>query len=139
MQCRWFLPIFAVTASLLAVHGAFAQSAERKWEVDFHGGGMSTSNAADGTTALPQPGPIISSPIAFGTPSRVVSSWLFGDGAAQLNQALVSVRLSAPLTPLDPVLQSGFVERHAGGSFGVRIGRTLTPRFGAEFNSKRIL
>jgi hypothetical protein len=128
--------MLTMVMSFLAVNGASAQSAaiERTWEIDVHGGGMWASNGADGKAALPPPGPSVSNPVGLGMPSRVVSSWFFGDGATQLNQALVSFRSSVRLTPLDPVLQSPFVERRAGGSFGFRIGRTLTPRFGAEFD-----
>ena len=38
------------------------------------------------------------------------------------------------MTPLGPLLFGPVVERHAGGGFGARIGRTLTPRFEAEFS-----
>ena len=119
--------------SLLGTSVASGQAAapQRAWDVEFHAGGMLSTNPTNGTTALPAPGPAITT--FSGAATRRVSSWYFGDGAALLNQALASIRVDGPLTSLDPVLESAFVRRRSGGSIGFRVERVLTPRLSAEF------
>ena len=119
--------------SLLGTSVASGQAAapQRAWDVEFHAGGMLSTNPTNGTTALPAPGPAITT--FSGAATRRVSSWYFGDGAALLNQALASIRVGGPLTSLDPVLESAFVRRRSGGSIGFRVERVLTPRLSAEF------
>src|SRR5262249_22575631 len=93
-----------------------AASQDRTWEVEVHGGGVFSSTPRGGTTTLPSPGPSGTTPIQGFQPARLVSSWYFGDGALQLNQALASTRLASSVTPLDGVLQSGIAERGGGGA-----------------------
>ena len=109
-----------------------ALAQDGKWEVEVHGGGAVVSNVSGGTGTVPGPG----APFATVTraPSRLVSSWYFGDGSNLLNAALPRFGLTQRITPLDPVLTRELAERGHGASFGVRLARDFTPRFGAEFN-----
>jgi len=119
--------------------GATAQSRPKAagWEVEFHGGGGFDRNAADGRGALPPAGEPFTTTVGF--PSRRASTWQFGDGALLLNQinasfvSAVGSPATGRITPLDPVLQSAAATRGGGGSFGFRVARAITPRFGAEF------
>ena len=71
-----------------------------------------------------------------GRPSRYVSSWYFGDGAALLNQQLAAFTTSRTgrITPLDPVLTGSAARPSVAASFGLRVGRHLNPRFTVELN-----
>jgi opacity protein-like surface antigen len=126
-----------IVALFVFVTGAASMAAGgQKWELEFVGGGAFPSSGDGGTTALPPPNSTLS-----GVPglqqARIVSSWYFGDGASQLNQAFASMlglfRTIPTIVPLDPLLQSRFAEREPGPSIGVRFSRVLTPRFSAEF------
>jgi hypothetical protein len=103
------------------------------WEIDVHGGVLMSTNPTGGTSALPPAGVDIpiNAPLSTSI-TRRVPSWYFGDGAAILNQILAA-RSPARIVPLDPMLQSRVVERQSGGSVGVRVERSLTPRFSVEF------
>jgi hypothetical protein len=106
----------------------------KKWEVEVHGGGAFGSSPSDGTGGLPPAGPTF---LTTGlNASRRVSSWYFGDGAALLNAvntAFGSTLISGRITPLDAVLKQQGTTWRNGGSFGVRVGYGMTPRFTAEF------
>jgi hypothetical protein len=104
------------------------------WTLEFRGGlGLSTSPTG-GSGQLPGPGNVILSPeFAFGQ-ARTVSSWLFGDGASQLNSIAASLP-NVPLLPaLDPVLTSLSATRHPGGSMGFTIGRDISNHLRADLN-----
>ena len=116
--------------SLVIEASASRALAGQRWEVEAHGGALVSSNPTGGTSALPTPGPNI--PLGGTSITRRVPSWYFGDGAAILNQIL-GARSPVRIVPLDPILQSPVVERQSGVSFGVRVDRSLTPRFGLEF------
>lgn len=106
-----------------------------------HGGGAFGGGSADGSgLAEFRAGDPFTT--EAGHPSRIQSSWLFGDGAALFNQVIAQLGPIAgqsftPIVPLDPVLRSAGVTRPAGGSVGVRVGRRLSSRFGAEFSFDR--
>lgn len=72
----------------------------------------------------------------------IVSSWYFGDGASQLNQAIASQlslsRMNPSIVPLDAVLRSRFAERQAGATIGFRVSRVLSPRLSAEFTLESV-
>jgi hypothetical protein len=104
------------------------------WTVEFRGGLGLATNPTGGTGQLPAPGPaFLPGNSAFG-PARAASSWLFGDGAAQLN-ALVAPSMIAPQLPtLDAVLTSRSASRSAGGTLGFTIGRDLSARLGIDLN-----
>jgi hypothetical protein len=50
-----------------------------------------------------------------------------------LNQVNASLGLGPRITPLDPLFQSSLSEPQSGASFGFRLGREITRRFGGEF------
>ena len=117
-------------AFLLVPIAALGQS--RGWEIEVHGGGVFVNTLSGGTGSLPAPGEPFTS--VTGSTSRAVSSWYFGDGAELVNDFLSSFGVPERITPLDSVLNSRLAERGNGGGFGFRVGREITPRFGAEFN-----
>lgn len=115
---------------------AAAQSNDgRKWEVEFHGGGILTSNPNGGTVSLPSPAESFAAGPGFPT-TRRVSSWYFGDGATLVNQvsAASPFNLALKITPLDPVLGGALADRRPGASLGARVSRRLNDRLTAEFS-----
>lgn len=113
--------------------GAAAQS-DSRWEIEVHGGGAFERGGTDGRGALPPAGEPFTT--VTGMPSRRASSWQFGDGALLLNQinaSFTSSLVSGRIASLDTVLQSAAARHTSGGSFGFRVARSLTQRFGVEF------
>ena len=143
----WMLALCQV-ALVAVVSPAAAQTADSgKWEVEFHGGGMSPTNPTGGTVSLPGPGPVFTtagSVPAQGPavhPSRRESSWYFGDGAILFNQVAADSGGSAgPHSFQDgsprsiPYSARSLGERQRGGSIGARVSRVLTPRLSAELS-----
>jgi hypothetical protein len=128
---RW-LVVSCILAA--ATPRAFAGQA---WEVEVHGGGLIASNPTQGTIAMPSPSASVPlSPLQPNFTIEPVPSWFFGDGAVLVSGALLP-RLGSGIVSLDPVLTSRFVERRPGGSVGIRFGRSLSRRFGAEFSLDR--
>ena len=107
---------------------------DRKWEVEFHGGGILSTNPDGGKSALPAPG--VPFTTTGGTISRAISSYYFGDGALLFNQFQTagSCPGCTPIVPLDGVLTHSTAERSNGGAFGFRISRDISPRWGIEAN-----
>ena len=105
-----------------------------RWEIEGHAGGAFESSAAGGTSSLPPAGAAFTT--YLGLSSRRASSWYFGDGAVLMNQILASFRsitATGRITSLDPALTQAGASRSSGAGFGFRVGRAITPRFGAEF------
>jgi len=131
-MARWPAALFVVA---VLSGSATAHADDRKWELEFVGGAAFPIGGGAGDVALPPPNSTVAGPGP--SPARIVSSWYFGDGASQLNQAIASqaviFRTNPALIPLDDVLKSRFAERGAGPTIGVRATRVLTPRFAAEF------
>jgi len=121
--------VAAALAVLLAASIAEAQTRAPKWEIEGYGG-LATNAGSAGTSALPAPGAaILTSSVLF--PSRQAPSWFFGDGAAMLNDVTAEFALPDQIAPLDTALRSsGLGGGHA--SYGVRVRRSLTPRWSAE-------
>jgi hypothetical protein len=113
---------------------AAARPGVTPWMVEFRGGlGLSTSPTG-GIGQLPALGSLILSPeFSFGQ-ARSVSSWLFGDGASQLNSIAASLPNVPVLPPLDPVLTSLSATRRPGGSVGFTIGRDISEHVRADLN-----
>jgi len=132
--------VAGVAITLMCVSPAVAQSAGSdavsKWTLEVHGGFASGIGRAsgDGLAQFPTGPAIITGGGGRGgnTSSRAVSSWFFGDGAKLVNQVNAGFGVAARISPLDPALQQGVAERGTGGSFGVRVGRRVTPRLSAE-------
>ena len=123
--------VVLVTVSSAA--SAQSPAADRRWEVEIDVGGAMPHSSTGGTGALPPPGPAL--PINFaGVTTRAVSSWVIGDGAALLNQALSSFRVTQQIAPLDAVAQSVFATRQSGAAVGFRVSRALNDRFAAELS-----
>ena len=120
---------------------AFAQPGAtdaRKWEFEFHGGGMLPTNPTAGTVSLPGAGQVFTPPPSAFTPlvpsSRRESSWYFGDGAILFNQVASALVLPGQIIRLDPALARSLGETGRAGSIGARVSRVLTPRLSAELS-----
>jgi hypothetical protein len=114
---------------------------DRKWEVEFHGGGQFANTPTSGSSNLPNPGATFATFVAAGSTTRAVPSFYFGDGARLTNQFATALNAILPpaeavngVTPLDAVLNNSIVRRRNGAMFGGRISRDLTPRFSIEGN-----
>jgi hypothetical protein len=129
----WDLSAWLGTVTVSVVFMAVPADAQRprNWEFEFHAGGSFVSDAPAGTASLPAAGSTFTTVV--GTPSRRISSWYFGDGALLFNQANASLGLGSRITPLDPLFESSLSDPQSGASFGFRLGRAITRRFGAEF------
>ena len=136
----WRASIAVCVVTFLGAWSSSAQTIEGpKWEVEFHGGGLFTTNPTGGTISLPGPGQpfmtIPATPTAAPLPSRYEPSWYFGDGTLLFNQAATALAsLPDQIVPLDPVLAGPLGEHRSGGSAGVRVSRVLTPRVTAELS-----
>jgi hypothetical protein len=107
----------------------------RKWEADFHAGGLLGSQPTSGTAGNFPAGEAFT---AFnGRASRYQSTWMFGDGSLFLNQAVaqfpVPIAIDSRITPLDSTLTSASLSRSRSFSVGARVARKLTRRLRAEF------
>ena len=113
----------------------------RTWSIDIHGGtGMgSLPSGGSRESEFPVGATFLMETEPDRLPSRAVSSWIFGDGAALLNDVINSFRAAsgidfARLVPLDAMLTSRAAARRNAVTAGVRVGRRLTSRFGLEFS-----
>jgi hypothetical protein len=107
----------------------------RRWEIEFHGGGMFSSNPDGGKAALPAAGATFTD--AAAAPTRPVSSWMFGDGTVLYNDfsAASGGAMTTTMTPLDPVITRQVGERKSGAGTGFRLGVDLNKRFGIEWST----
>jgi hypothetical protein len=107
-----------------------ATAAERKWELEVHGGLSVNGYQDSGSGSVPLTGAIIGGKIS-------VSSFYFGQGAQLFNQNEVGNSRALPvptITPLDSVVLGSVIKRQRrGGTLGVRLGRSLGRRFAADF------
>lgn len=107
------------------------------WEIEVHGGAM-RGTSPDGGSPIATFPTGVTLPTPTGGPSRRISSWYFGDGAALHREAAAALAPgTATIVALDEVLRSAFGERQSGGSFGVRVSRRLSGKFSAEFSLDR--
>ena len=135
--CLLVVLVSITSAAVASAQGTSAPS--RPWEISFSGGVLSGHGVASGTGQMPPPGDIYVTVLPGFAPSRLVSSWWFGDGALLFNE-LRNGLPSSPVTPalpsilpLDETLQRGIARRGAGLVFGIGVARTLTERLTAEF------
>ena len=146
--------ILAASLSMVvaAAAPAVAQSDGSKWEIEIHGSGIVPTRQGAGVTTLPPIGATIETAGIYGPPAppvlvvaatRRISSWYFGDGAVLFDQAATAVAanpvaMTAPfpgrIVALDPVLRSTLGDLNRSGGVGLRISRTITPRFSAELS-----
>ena len=144
----WMLALCLVTL-VGVVSPATAQS---KWEIEVHGGGISLTSPSTGMISMPGPGetfttagiyPPPAPPVLVVSTSRRISSWYFGDGALLFNQAASAVAANpvamtaafpGRMVALDPVLGRSLGEARRGGTLGLRLTRVVTPRLSVELN-----
>src|SRR5262245_46222827 len=138
----WISSRAGLCLMLIAMLGPASPARAQKWELEFVGGGVFPSSGNGGITALPPANSTLSGAPPGLPAARIVSSWYFGDGAAQLNQAIASrlvlFRGNPSIVALDAVLQSRFAKRESGPTIGFRVSRVLTPRFSAEFTLESV-
>jgi hypothetical protein len=139
-QVRFALPESASSSptSEAAVQPPAAQTAATHWTLEVRGGFGFSTNPSAGAGQLPGLGAILSPASSTQGPVRAVSSWFFGDGAAQLNSIAASASPPAPpLSPLDSMLTTRSANRGSGSTFGVTISRDLSAHLSADFNLDR--
>ncbi|HXZ27401.1 MAG TPA: OmpA family protein [Terriglobales bacterium] len=129
-------PAFATPKPKPAPAGASDEGPDwdKRWEVEFHGGGMLANTPTSGSSNLPNPGLTFTTFLGF-SDTRQVPSFYFGDGALLTNQfvtALGNPNLTTGVTPLDPVLTNSVVKRRNGGIFGGRLSYEFSPRVNLE-------
>lgn len=125
--------------SLLFTHAwaqSPAQTATPKWTFEVYGGGVHEAQSSAGTPIGPFP--IGSTFLAEGGgDSRMHSSWRFGDGAVLLNDTATALGQNARITPLDDLLRTSGARTGARAMFGIRLGRTISPRTTLEVMLER--
>ena len=102
---HWIVALLLVAAPSAATAQTTPTSASssRRVEIEGYGSIGTLLSAGEATLSLPPAGaPIATSSPLF--PSRRVSSWFFGDGAALLNDVNAQLALSARITPLDAAI-----------------------------------
>ena len=141
------LPLALCAGALMLAalpESSYAQSTSRsasRWSIEIYGGAASATDAPDGTAgpAFPAGTPVTT---ASGSPSRIHTSWYFGDGAKLLDQvlgqfAILNGTTFSRIVPLDTVVTSAATRRNSGATFGLRLSRHLTPRLTLEANVER--
>jgi hypothetical protein len=135
-----WIPVIAAGA-LLPPAAEAQNAADRKWSIELYGGMSAGSASSKGTPvdSFPAGAPFTTQ---SGQQSRAVSSWYFGDGAALLNQVLTQFQAATGTTfpriaSLDSVLRTNGSSLGQGGTFGLRIGRSLSTRLALELNIER--
>ena len=137
----------ACAAALIgaAIPGAaYAQAAGgsgSRWTLEVYGGASSSAESTSGSAgaAFPAGTPFTTT---AGTPSRIHTSWYFGDGTKLLDQVLaqfgaINGTTFTRIVPLDPVLMAAATRRSTGATFGLRVSRHLTSRLAVEANVER--
>jgi hypothetical protein len=145
----WIAGVCLGVAVCVSVPAKAQTSGPDRWEIEFYGGGVVSTNPTTGTVSLPGPGEVFTTAAVFSPPvqvvssSRRISSWYFGDGPILFDQAASALAttagamtrpFSARLVALDPVLSAPLGAWGRGGSVGVRVSRRLTTRLGAELS-----
>jgi hypothetical protein len=129
-------PSPAPEAAINAGHPPAAQAVATHWTLEFRGGFGVSTNPSAGAGQLPGLGATIFPASSIQGPVRAVSSWFFGDGAAQLNSIAASAS-APPLPPLDTMLTSRSANRGSGSTWGFTISRDLSAHLSADFNLDR--
>jgi hypothetical protein len=123
---------------------AFAQAAGgsgSRWTLEVYGGASSSAESTSGSAgaAFPAGTPFTT---AGSVPSRIHTSWYFGDGTTLMNQALAQFEIIQGATftrivPLDSAVFASATRRNSGATFGLRVSRSLSSRFALEASVER--
>jgi hypothetical protein len=138
--------LVALLAVLLVPQPGWAQTTSgqpqsSRWTFEVYGGGAAPTISTSGSPLTTFPiGPSFTTDA--GRPSRLQSSWYFGDGARMLNDALAEfARLNgtsfARVVSLDAALTANALSKSGGATFGARLGRSLSPKLGIEIGVER--
>ena len=101
-----------------------------RWEIEFNVRLGESVVTSDGRGHLPDPGASFTT--QGNSQTRRVTSWLFGDGAALLNDVLASLGRTERVLPLDALLNSAAVEHATEHGVGLRISRRWKPNLRIE-------
>ncbi len=107
-----------------------------KWEIEIHGSGFLKDDANGGVKSTPPAGTSFAT-ITPNVSSRAVSSFLFGDGNALINQVLVGQGLN-PIPSLDgAILNNRFaLERQSNIGVGLRVSRYIGRRIWLDWTNE---
>jgi hypothetical protein len=106
-----------------------------KWEMEVHGSGFLKDDANGGTKTTPAGAPFAT--VTPGVNSRLVSSFLFGDGNTLINQVLVGQGLN-PIPSLDGAILNNrlALERQSNIAVGFRLSRYVTKRIWLDWTNE---
>lgn len=124
--------VFAAAAALCAcaVAGS-AQAQDRGWEIEGCAGLVAARTIGAGTWTIPPAGAgLVTSTPTF--PTRAVSTWFFGDGAALLNGVNADFGIANRISPLETAVPLPSASHVA--TLGLRVRRRLSDRVHAEFS-----
>jgi len=134
----------AVIITLALPAAALAQApagSASRWTVEVYGGAASNKDSSNGSAgaAFPAGAPFTT---AANTPSRLQPSWYFGDGSTMLNQVIAAFSTLTGTTldrivPVDAAITTSATGRKSGGTFGLRVGRSLSAKLAVEFSAER--
>src|SRR5882724_1196285 len=124
-----------ITAQLTSAQSGVSER-KYKWEIEVHASGFLKDDANGGVKTLPGPGDSFAT-VAPNVNSRAVSSFLFGDGNALINQVLVGQGLN-PIPSLDvAILNNRFVlERQSNVGVGFRLSRYVGNRVWLDWTNE---
>jgi len=134
---RKYLPLMLclMTAQLACAKSSVAKH-NYKWEIEIHGSGFLKDDAKGGIKSTPPAGTPFATTIP-GVNSTAVSSFLFGDGNALINEVLVGQGLN-PIPPLDSsILNNRFaIERQSNIGGGFRVSRYVGKRIWLDWTNE---
>ena len=143
-MCKAVLSVLLVVVGVTSVQAQTRIAPPRpapKWSIEVYGGMVGASKGTGSGLGQFPVGPSFATEDT-GRPSRAVSSWYFGDGAALFNEVAADFaarygQTYPRITPLDGVLTSGSARRQGGSTFGLRLTRWFASRVGFEISFDR--
>jgi opacity protein-like surface antigen len=128
--------VCCITAAPFSVAQSGNATRKYKWEIEIHGSGFLKDDANGGVKSTPPAGASFAT-IAPNVNSRAVSSFLFGDGNALINQVLVGQGLN-PIPSLDgAILNNRFaLERQSNIGGGIRLSRYVGRRIWLDWTNE---
>jgi len=134
---RKYLPLMfcLITAQLTSAQSGVSER-KYKWEIEVHASGFLKDDANGGVKTLPGPGDSFAT-VAPNVNSRAVSSFLFGDGNALINQILVGQGLN-PIPSLNAAIVNNrfALERQSNIGVGVRVSRYVGKRIWLDWTNE---
>lgn len=133
--------ILILAATPGAAHAQATAGSGSRWTLEVYGGASSSAESTSGSAgaAFPAGTPFTT---AGSVPSRIHTSWYFGDGTTLMNQALAQFEVIQGTTftriiPLDAAVFASATRRKSGATFGLRVSRILSSRLALEASVER--